>query len=411
MELKTALRILRALARPRNLTFRRAFTVLAMLTAFGAISVVVHIGRALDHVLFPRFRREDVDSPIFVIANPRSGTTFMHRLMCLDEERFTYFKLWQTLLPSVTLYRVVSAVTAVDRVIGAPLGRLLRFLESRAFAGWDGVHAVGLNRAEEEEFIFIMKLLTPSMLIFFPFSEELGFVNFIDDLPDAKRKRLMAFYKESLRRHVYAVGGGRAILSKNVFFGGRMKAIEETFPNARYVHLVRHPYSALPSMMSMFTGPWRFHSPEWAKDSPQYRYWARLGMDYYKAYLKRGDGIDESRFIALTYDELVSDPKQTIERVYEQLEIPMSDAFRHRLLQETQKARKYRSSHDYSLDEYGLDRREIYRELREVFERYGFDSMLDADSGTDDLPPSVGDAARVPREQHARSGVRGLAPA
>lgn len=411
MELSTALRILRALARPRNLSIRRTLSVLAMLVAIGAISVVVHGARALDHVLFPRFRREDVDSPIFVIANPRSGTTFMHRLMCLDEERFTYFQLWQTILPSVTLYRLIGAVSAMDRVVGSPLGRLMRFIESRAFAGWDGVHAVGMNRAEEEEFIFLMKLLTPSMLMFFPFPDELRFVDFIDELPDRKRRRLMRFYKESLRRHVYAVGGDRAILSKNVFFGGRMKAIEETFPNARYVHLVRHPYSALPSMMSMFTGPWRFHSPDWGKDSDAYRYWGRLGVDYYKAYLERGDRIHASRFIALTYDELVDDPKATIERVYEQLEIPMSDAFRHRLLQETQKARAYRSSHDYSLEEYGLDRREIYEELREVFERYGFDPMLDADHGTDDLPPSVGDAARAPKEQRQRSGVHGLATA
>lgn len=411
MELRSAYRILRALARPRNFSLRRALSVVVMLSAIAAISVVVHVARALDHVLFPGFRRVDVDEPIFVIANPRSGTTFMHRLMCLDEERFTFFRLWQTILPSVTLYRIIGVLDAVDRFLGAPLGRMMRWIEGKAFKGWDGVHAVGMNRAEEEEFIFLMKLASPSMLMFFPFPSELRHTDFLDDLSPAQRERVMRFYRESLRRHVYAVGGGRVILSKNVFFGGRMRAIEEAFPRARYVHLVRHPYNALPSMVSMFTGPWRVNSPDFQENSDAYRTWARLGIDYYKAYLDRGDRIERGRFVALTYDALVSDPKATIEQVYEQLEIPMSDAFRHRLLQETQKARAYRSSHDYSLEAYGLDRREIYNELREVFERYGFDPMLEDTAEQEELPPTVGEAKRVAADERHRSGVHNLATA
>ena len=58
-------------------------------------------------------------------------------------------------------------------------------------------------------------------------------------------------------------------------------------------------------------------------------------------------------------DELVSDPRRTIERVYDQLEIPMSEAFRKRLDRETQRARTYKSSHGYSLEEYGLDAQTI----------------------------------------------------
>ncbi|MFT4704049.1 MAG: hypothetical protein ACI81R_001745 [Bradymonadia bacterium] len=413
MTLFRAGRLLRLALTPRHFSVRRLFAAVVFLWALLTINALVSCCRALDHVLFPGFKNSDVESPIFVIANPRSGTTFMHRLMCLDEERFTFFRLWQTILPSVTLYKLVAALSAIDSVIGRPMGRSMRALENFAFKGWDGVHAVGLDRAEEEEFMFLVKMLTPTMFMFFPFMQDVGNVDFIDQLPEERRRRVMRYYKESLRRHVYAVGGGRVILSKNVFFAGRLNSIKETFPGARFVHLVRHPYNALPSLVSMFAAPWRAHSPEWGKTSPQHRYWTELGIAYYRAYLEHGDMIESNRFIALTYDELVADPKTTIERVYDQLEIPMSAAFTQRLRQETQRARQYRSSHAYSLEEYGLEKREIYEALKPVFERYDFDADLDAEPSTsqDNLPPSVGDEVKETEGQREPSGVHGLLPA
>ena len=39
--------------------------------------IVVAIGRLLDHILYPDFRRQEIRQPIFIIAPPRSGTTFL----------------------------------------------------------------------------------------------------------------------------------------------------------------------------------------------------------------------------------------------------------------------------------------------------------------------------------------------
>ena len=35
----------------------------------------------LDHLFYPRHRKQPIDRPIFIIGNPRSGTTFLHRLL------------------------------------------------------------------------------------------------------------------------------------------------------------------------------------------------------------------------------------------------------------------------------------------------------------------------------------------
>lgn len=64
-----------------------------------------------------------------------------------------------------------------------------------------------------------------------------------------------------------------------------------------------------------------------------------------------------------------------IEDLYGRLGLEMDEAFRQVLDQEAAEARQYTSRHHYSLEEYGLSREQLYRELREVFEEYGFEPM------------------------------------
>ena len=64
-----------------------------LITAFfllllSSFWVVVAIGRALDHVFFPAFRRQEIRRPVFIIAPPRSGTTFLQKLLARNREVF-----------------------------------------------------------------------------------------------------------------------------------------------------------------------------------------------------------------------------------------------------------------------------------------------------------------------------------
>src|SRR4051794_11880765 len=55
---------------------------------------------ALDPLFF-RFSNIEVKSPIFLMSSPRSGSTMLHRIMALDGERFTAFRLWQSIFPNL----------------------------------------------------------------------------------------------------------------------------------------------------------------------------------------------------------------------------------------------------------------------------------------------------------------------
>src|SRR6201995_5278706 len=52
-----------------------AFALLPVRQAISATTL------GLDHLFYPRHRKQSIDRPIFIIGNPRSGTTFLHRLL------------------------------------------------------------------------------------------------------------------------------------------------------------------------------------------------------------------------------------------------------------------------------------------------------------------------------------------
>ena len=83
------------------------------------------------------------------------------------------------------------------------------------------------------------------------------------------------------------------------------------------------------------------------------------------------DGLPPDRFVTVRYDDLVADPKGTIEGVYARLGMDISPEYQAILEEEAARARKYTSHHSYAVDEFGLSAARIREALPEVFERFG----------------------------------------
>src|SRR5690606_41758522 len=99
------------------------FLTLAFIVTILFISLLTVLLRLADEIFYRNYRKTEVRQPVFIISNPRSGTTYLHRLLCLDEERFTYFLLYHTFLPSVTFYRFILLLKKVDKRLNWPLKR------------------------------------------------------------------------------------------------------------------------------------------------------------------------------------------------------------------------------------------------------------------------------------------------
>jgi len=206
---------------------------------FGVI--FLSFGRLIDEIFFRKYKKVDLSEPVFIISNPRCGTTFLHRLLCLDADRYTFSVLYHTLLPSVFYIKVIKAIATIDKKVGGFLG---------------------FDRSEEDEALFTLAAYSPALVLLSPWAYKLDYLAFLDKSDQKTKDKIKAFYISSLKRIVYATKPNATLLMKNVFSTGRLNFILECFPNAKIIYPVRNPLKAVPSAVSMFTTPWKVHSKE-----------------------------------------------------------------------------------------------------------------------------------------------------
>src|SRR6187455_2207154 len=187
---KTVSWLTRRGARNGGLTLRKGLYTSGFALAHAFMCSSVSIARWLDRFLYPAFELTPVTPPVFVIATPRSGTTFLHHLLALDDERFVSFKLYQTLAPSVLLDRALSALRDLDAQAGLGLGRVLDAIDRRLFTAWNGIHRVGLRADEEDENLFVYSLVSPALYMLFPAIQELPELVNISALEGKAMRRL-----------------------------------------------------------------------------------------------------------------------------------------------------------------------------------------------------------------------------
>src|SRR5664279_1611006 len=82
--------------RPKRLKFLLIFYVVWPI--FTAITWFFFL---LDDLLFPGYKQQPIEKPLFILGNFRSGSTFLHRLLSRDMEMFTSLRTWDIfLMPS-----------------------------------------------------------------------------------------------------------------------------------------------------------------------------------------------------------------------------------------------------------------------------------------------------------------------
>jgi hypothetical protein len=331
---------------------------------------IVAFGRMLDHICFPSFKKQPVKQPVFIVAPPRSGTTFTQKLMSLDTERFVHNKLYQTIFPAIVFQRFFNGVVWIDQHTGRCGMRLIEWAEKKWFGGWDDMHKMRFDQPEEDDGFFVYTFVTEAIFLLFLHVDELWEAGFQDCLPPKKRHRLMRYYRSCLQRQLYANGPAKTLLSKATQSSGAVESLLEEFPDARFITIIRHPYQSIPSHVSVFYPVWQAHSPKLPKDSPVSKSYALLAVRWFQHLFKFRKQVDPAQYYCIDYRDLTRDPLEAITRLYAHFGWKMSNAFRARLTEVTGRERKYKSKHEYTLEEFGLSKEWIQAELGPVLDHY-----------------------------------------
>jgi len=352
----------------------RYYYLAVLLLVAPPIAVFHTICFFLDRVVFPDLKKVEMRGPIFMVGHARSGTTHTHRLLCKDSDRFSSFRLYELYFPSLIQKRTIRAIARLDeKWFRGFLRGQIRAWEQWRYGAGRHMHSMALTEPEEDDILFYWSMAAGLWITKMPYMGDLDFYH-MNDWSERKRRKYNDFYRECVKRQLYLNGPDKIHLSKNPMYSGRVASLIEAFPDARFIVNVRNPYETIPSMLSLVRSSWKQLGWDEDRQKESLQVLANQSWHTYHHPLDTLEANPEIRFAVVDYRDLTTDPAASIERVYAELDLPMSDGYRETLASEGKRARGRKSGHDYSLSQFGLAAGAIHKELATLFERFDWDT-------------------------------------
>ena len=362
-----------------------AFLLLQLRQAISATTL------GLDHVFYPRHRTQSIDRPIFIIGNPRSGTTFLHRLL-LGAGGMAAFELWEMLFPAIT----------ARKLLGRIVPRLDRLSPARYHAS--DVHDTSLRGIETDDVAWFFRTLDgPFAWAYFlawqdNWGSELSRREFgIDDVSPREEQRFFDYYESCWRRNLTLKRADR-ILAKTSMLTMRLDAVLRRYPDCKLVYVIRDPVEVIPSGMSLLASVLENGYDVWnrTKVEDQRRwlenlYQASCDMLRYFHEAQSAGKIPERNLCVVRYEDLIDDLEPTMERILDFIEIKPTEAFVEEVREQAARQRSYASRHEHSPQQFGIAPERIRADLGFVYDAFGISGKTGAQPGPQiEKPGTVG---------------------
>jgi hypothetical protein len=306
----------------------------------------------------PQIEAMPIRQPMFITGLPRSGTTFLHRLM-LEDETNRGPTVWETISPSP------SAGTKQQRI-----ARVTRQL--RTF-GWlapefPGLHPMDATSPQEcsEITAHVFRSLRFDTNYHIPSYRSWMDADVVRHLPAYR------FHRRFLQYLQFQDGAPRRWVLKCPEHLFALEAIRAVYPDARLVFVHRDPAKVLLSqaqLTEVLRRPFTRKLDHMALGSHESRRW----LDGTKRMIAVGDdaGLPEP-VCHVHHLDLVTDPATTVEGVYRHFGLDFSaqaagavDAY------VAAKPRGGYSLHDYRFEDHGLDEAQERAKFRPYMVRFG----------------------------------------
>lgn len=361
-----------------RLTPKRFVMMMFMIPVVVLTQVIHHIAFLIDDLLFSDYRQIVPRRPLFMVGIPRSGTTFLHRLLSDDTESFTTLTTWEMVLaPSIVERKFFILLGKIDSALGGYGRRLVIKIEDRIFAPVRKIHHISLFAPEEDDIALYPIFASMFMLFPFPFPEEMAVhARFDVDMPADQRREIMSFYRACVQRHLYVHGQERRFLSKNPIFTAKIDTLVEFFPDCDILCNVRSPYQAIPSLLSFVSFTWRRFDND-MRGSEFYDMMLDIVAFWYRHPMACQKRLPPEQFDFVPYETLRGKMLPvTIERIYNRLGLTPSPRYAARLQEEYTRALTFKSEHTYDLAEFGLTAPGVLASFEDIFDAFGFNKVV-----------------------------------
>ena len=212
----------------------------------------------LDDLLFSGYQNTEIKEPLFLLGQPRSGTTMLETLLSEDEERCCSMLLYEMRYPYLSIQYAVDLANSMDQKFFGGMGYKL-VLASGLLSILDetgerkDMRRLRYDLPDEDDLVFFCHTFCHFLWAgFFPQAEMVKFNHRFSELPHTTRLRYMDLHRKAIQKVLYRRGNGRRYLAKWVAgWNGQLDEAKLVYPDAKYVVVARDPKESLRSWMKL----------------------------------------------------------------------------------------------------------------------------------------------------------------
>jgi len=313
----------------------------------------------------PRTLDVPVERPLFIVGPPRSGTSLLYDLLAQDPQ-VRAPRLWEADSPVPPPVPDGGRDDPRYKRCARDLARLRKYAPNLAIA-----HELAVD-APHECFAFLeASAFSPTFLIYL---HAPAYWKRLLAASDDEAREAYALFRRQVQ--IFLVRAqGRRWLSKSPAHMGFLDSLAGAFPDCAIVSTRREPLESIPSLCSL-TAMVRSVGSDDVRP-------AEIGREIFDGFVESARreeaaqaALGPGRVHDVAYARLAADPMGVVRDIYERYDFPYTQVFERRMQAWlAAHPRHAHGVHEYSLEQFGLDREEVFEATDGYRRRYLADAI------------------------------------
>ncbi len=276
----------------------------------------------LDEILFSQYREVKLSTPIFIVAQPRSATTFLHRTLASDEKNFFSIRLLEWRYPSILIQKIFQATGYLEK-----MSQVNYWGNDNEAKLTEKMHYSYLNDYEDDGFLYEECFFHQFYVINrFPYPKLVDKLNNFHELSIKTQEKMVKAHYQVIQKFLYLRGGNLVYVSKDNECLQRSELMKKLYPDALFITITRESEKFMNSYLTLInqsayskSGVDVNNISEWI---PMQR---KVRVEAANQTIKFFESLSDEQKLCFSFQSLTQNIKDSIELVYRKLNIDLTE--------------------------------------------------------------------------------------
>lgn len=201
----------------------------------------------VDEIFYPDYKNIKL-KPVFIMGQPRSGTTFLHRTLASDSDNFVALKHFEWRYPFICLQKILNLFPWAKKIMqrnywaDSPAGNIAGKMHPNKLSDW------------EEDGIFFEECFLHHFFMFlrFPNPNLLSYFDDFPGLPENFQDHMLNIHGKAIKKVLFLNNGqNKFYLSKEVTSHNKFYKLIKLYPDAKFIFSFRHSSEFISSLKAL----------------------------------------------------------------------------------------------------------------------------------------------------------------